>query len=277
MCVELMLNAVNLQLRGPVALHGGRSGRSFVVFVMTVAAAEAAVGLAIVIAVFRHFRRSTSTHQPAQGLRCSASCRGGAPPPRRRRPPRTAPPTGSGWCCSCPLLGASSTGLAARPSGTRARSTRSAAPGEHRRAPTLVERARRGPALMTCRGARAPSATRPGEHGDHTKRVTRTGRTPSRAASLPRLVSSSGRGDRASFVVAVPRSPRCVARTPRRRTCAPCGSGWRPGSLAGLRAAARPAVDADDARHHGRRHAHPPVQRRLHARRPRGTRATSRT
>ena len=36
-------------------LHGGTLGQVFVVFVMTVAAAEAAVGLAIVIAVFRHF------------------------------------------------------------------------------------------------------------------------------------------------------------------------------------------------------------------------------
>ena len=53
MSVELMLNAVNLTF---VALSQqlGVDGQVFVFFVMTVAAAEAAVGLAIVIAVFRH-------------------------------------------------------------------------------------------------------------------------------------------------------------------------------------------------------------------------------
>ncbi|HKG93246.1 MAG TPA: NADH-quinone oxidoreductase subunit NuoK [Gemmatimonadaceae bacterium] len=53
MCVELMLNAVNLTF---VALSRayGMAGQVFVVFVMTVAAAEAAVGLAIIIAIFRH-------------------------------------------------------------------------------------------------------------------------------------------------------------------------------------------------------------------------------
>jgi NADH-quinone oxidoreductase subunit K len=55
MCVELMLNAVNLTFVALSRLHGGTLGQVFVVFVMTVAAAEAAVGLAIVIAVFRHF------------------------------------------------------------------------------------------------------------------------------------------------------------------------------------------------------------------------------
>ena len=53
MCVELMLNAANLAF---VALSRvvGMDGQVFVFFVMTVAAAEAAVGLAIVIALFRH-------------------------------------------------------------------------------------------------------------------------------------------------------------------------------------------------------------------------------
>ena len=53
MCVELMLNAVNLSF---VALSRayGMAGQVFVVFVMTVAAAEAAVSLAIIIAIFRH-------------------------------------------------------------------------------------------------------------------------------------------------------------------------------------------------------------------------------
>lgn len=55
MCVELMLNAVNLSFVALSRLHGV-SGQTFVLFVMTVAAAEAAVGLAIVISVFRHYR-----------------------------------------------------------------------------------------------------------------------------------------------------------------------------------------------------------------------------
>jgi NADH-quinone oxidoreductase subunit K len=55
MCVELMLNAVNLSFVALSKMHGGALGQVFVVFVMTVAAAEAAVGLAIVIAVYRHY------------------------------------------------------------------------------------------------------------------------------------------------------------------------------------------------------------------------------
>jgi NADH-quinone oxidoreductase subunit K len=53
MCIELMLNAVNLTF---VALSQqlGLDGQVFVFFVMTVAAAEAAVGLAIIIALYRH-------------------------------------------------------------------------------------------------------------------------------------------------------------------------------------------------------------------------------
>jgi NADH-quinone oxidoreductase subunit K len=52
-CVELMLNAVNLTF---VALSQrlGVGGQVFVFFVMAVAAAEAAVGLAIILAVYRH-------------------------------------------------------------------------------------------------------------------------------------------------------------------------------------------------------------------------------
>jgi NADH-quinone oxidoreductase subunit K len=53
MCVELMLNAVNLSFVALSRLYG-MTGQVFVVFVMTVAAAEAAVGLAIIIAIFRH-------------------------------------------------------------------------------------------------------------------------------------------------------------------------------------------------------------------------------
>jgi NADH-quinone oxidoreductase subunit K len=53
MCVELMLNAVNLTFVALAQLHGA-SGFIMVFFVMTVAAAEAAVGLAIILAIFRH-------------------------------------------------------------------------------------------------------------------------------------------------------------------------------------------------------------------------------
>ncbi len=53
MCVELMLNAVNLSFVALSKLYGA-AGQVFVIFVMTVAAAEAAVGLAIIIAIFRH-------------------------------------------------------------------------------------------------------------------------------------------------------------------------------------------------------------------------------
>ena len=53
MCVELMLNAVNLTFVAFAQVYGV-AGQIFVFFVMTVAAAEAAVGLAIIIALFRH-------------------------------------------------------------------------------------------------------------------------------------------------------------------------------------------------------------------------------
>jgi NADH-quinone oxidoreductase subunit K len=53
MSIELMLNAVNLSFVALAQLHGA-SGHVMVFFVMTVAAAEAAVGLAIIIGIFRH-------------------------------------------------------------------------------------------------------------------------------------------------------------------------------------------------------------------------------
>ena len=53
MCVELMLNAVNLTFVAFAQAYGA-AGQVFVFIVMTVAAAEAAVGLAIIIALFRH-------------------------------------------------------------------------------------------------------------------------------------------------------------------------------------------------------------------------------
>ena len=54
MCVELMLNAVNLAFVASSRAHGTLDGQVLVFFVMVVAAAEAAVGLAIVIAIQRH-------------------------------------------------------------------------------------------------------------------------------------------------------------------------------------------------------------------------------
>lgn len=52
-CIELMLNAVNLAFVAFAAKLGNLDGQVFVFFVMVVAAAEAAVGLAIIIAVYR--------------------------------------------------------------------------------------------------------------------------------------------------------------------------------------------------------------------------------
>ena len=56
MCIELMLNAVNIAMvafsRYVVPLQ--LTGQVFVIFIMVVAAAEVAVGLAIIIAIFRH-------------------------------------------------------------------------------------------------------------------------------------------------------------------------------------------------------------------------------
>ena len=54
MCVELMLNAVNLAFIAFSRAWGNLDGQVLVFFVLTVAAAEAAVGLAIILAIFRH-------------------------------------------------------------------------------------------------------------------------------------------------------------------------------------------------------------------------------
>jgi NADH-quinone oxidoreductase subunit K len=53
MCIELMLNAANLTFLAFSRQSGNLSGHAIAFFVMAVAAAEASVGLAIVIAVFR--------------------------------------------------------------------------------------------------------------------------------------------------------------------------------------------------------------------------------
>ena len=54
MCVELMLNAVNLAFVAFSRWRGTLDGQVLVFFVLTVAAAEAAVGLAIIISIHRH-------------------------------------------------------------------------------------------------------------------------------------------------------------------------------------------------------------------------------
>lgn len=56
MCIEMMLNSVNLTLVAFSSFLGDITGQVLVFFVMAVAAAEAAVGLAIVIATFRNKR-----------------------------------------------------------------------------------------------------------------------------------------------------------------------------------------------------------------------------
>jgi len=53
MCIELMLNAANLTFLAFARQSGNMSGHAIAFFVIAVAAAEAAVGLAIIIAVFR--------------------------------------------------------------------------------------------------------------------------------------------------------------------------------------------------------------------------------
>lgn len=54
MCIELMLNAVNLTFVALSRHLGNLDGQVFVFFIMTVAAAEAAVGLALIIAFFNN-------------------------------------------------------------------------------------------------------------------------------------------------------------------------------------------------------------------------------
>jgi NADH-quinone oxidoreductase subunit K len=63
MCVELMLNAVNLSLVTFSRLNGDLNGQVIAFFVMIVAAAEVVVGLAIIVTIFRT-RRSASVDDP---------------------------------------------------------------------------------------------------------------------------------------------------------------------------------------------------------------------
>lgn len=65
MCIELMLNAVNLTLVAFNRMYLHHTGQMFTFFIIAVAAAEAAVGLAIVLAVYRN-RRTVRTDQADQ-------------------------------------------------------------------------------------------------------------------------------------------------------------------------------------------------------------------
>ncbi|HXI00436.1 MAG TPA: NADH-quinone oxidoreductase subunit NuoK [Sphingobacteriaceae bacterium] len=56
MSVELMLNAINLLLTAFSAYRGDAAGQVFVFFIMALAAAEVAVGLAIIVMIFRNTR-----------------------------------------------------------------------------------------------------------------------------------------------------------------------------------------------------------------------------
>ena len=56
MCVELMLNAVNILLTALAAYRSDPSGQVFVFFIMAVAAAEVCVGLAIIVMIYRNIR-----------------------------------------------------------------------------------------------------------------------------------------------------------------------------------------------------------------------------
>lgn len=56
MCIELMLNAVNLLLVAFSTLHQDTSGQVFVFFIMAVAASEVAVGLAILSMIYRNVK-----------------------------------------------------------------------------------------------------------------------------------------------------------------------------------------------------------------------------
>jgi NADH:ubiquinone oxidoreductase subunit K len=53
LCIELMLNAGNLALVGFSRAHGNMDGQMFALIVMVVAACEVAVGLGLIVAIFR--------------------------------------------------------------------------------------------------------------------------------------------------------------------------------------------------------------------------------
>ena len=53
LCIELMLNAANLSLVAFARMHGNGDGQIFALIVMVVAACEVAVGLGLIVAIFR--------------------------------------------------------------------------------------------------------------------------------------------------------------------------------------------------------------------------------
>lgn len=56
MCIELMLNSINLLLVSFSKFHNNLDAQVLVFFVMIVAACEVAVGLALIISIFRNFK-----------------------------------------------------------------------------------------------------------------------------------------------------------------------------------------------------------------------------
>jgi len=62
MSIELMLNSVNLVFILFNRMHGGQEGNLFVLMIMLVAAAEVAIGISIIINIFRHFQTLSVDH-----------------------------------------------------------------------------------------------------------------------------------------------------------------------------------------------------------------------
>lgn len=60
-CIELMLNGVNLSFVAFSTVHGSLTGQVAVFFSMVIAAAESGVGLAIIISLFRHLKSIDAT------------------------------------------------------------------------------------------------------------------------------------------------------------------------------------------------------------------------
>ncbi len=75
MCIELMLNAVNLTFVAFASFFQDVTGQLFVFIVMTVAAAEAAVGLGIIIAIFRNRESLDVDDASILKLDCVSTCR----------------------------------------------------------------------------------------------------------------------------------------------------------------------------------------------------------
>ena len=65
MCIELMLNAANIVFVAGSRVNGNLNGQVVVFFVMVVAAAEAAIGLAVILSLFRNFS-SVETSEAAE-------------------------------------------------------------------------------------------------------------------------------------------------------------------------------------------------------------------